>query len=181
MVRSPPSRPAGCPRGLPASRASRHGTRCSCGGDGAPRLGHGPSEEQGRLGRDPAAAGRARGPRGRAGGGGCIAPSAPLLQPGDRRPRGARGAAPPAPCPAAARPGLPVSRHGGVDTAPVPGRLALRRLGSARGVPAGWPRGCLPRCGAPGGGGTAPPPLGCNGSCCRLACGRAFRHDFLVT
>lgn len=155
MVRSPPSWPAGCPRGLPASRALRHGTRCSCGGVGAPRLGHGPSEEKGRWGR-------ARGPRGRSGGGGCLAPSAPLLPPGGRRPRGARGTAPPAPYP-----GLPVSRHGGAGTAPVPGRLALRRLGSARGVPAGWLWGWVPRSAAPRGGGTAPPPMGCSGSCCR--------------
>lgn len=143
-----PPRPARLP-----SVEARH--LCSCGRVGAPRLGRGPSEEKGHWGR-------ARGPRGRAGGGGCIAPSAPLLPPGGRRPRGARGAAPPAPYP-----GLPVSRHGGAGTAPVPGRLALRRLGSARGVPAGWPRGWVPRSAAPRGGGTAPPPLGCSGSCCR--------------
>lgn len=156
-------------------------------GDRPPRLGHDPSEEKGWLRAGPGGGSAGTGPSGaRVGLAAALCPRPRCCRRGVGDRDGARGAALPAPCPAAARRGLPVSRHGGAATASVPGLLALRRLGNARGVPAGCPRGCLTRSGGAGrcshgtaraAGSAVPLPLGWNGSCCRLACGRAFSNE----
>lgn len=64
MVRSPPSWPAGCPLGLPASRALRHGARCSCRGGRSPSAWPRSERGAGALGAGPGGGGAGTGPSG---------------------------------------------------------------------------------------------------------------------